>query len=519
MDWWDANQFQRTALVSTRFFHGMLPYIWEDVKIRDLFKRGLIPAELSEKRDRTQVRTPEPISPESMTRFHFYAPYIKVLRVPIHRAVEVYNWKPLTTYSKKNELLPNLIKLECEEFDLQTISIFLSSSTQTLTIDGPTGKYSDDSDDSGGPQVSHQGLDMASTRQLLEHTAQKCPNLHSLEFHPESSEIVDTPTSLQTFTFLSSFKHLRHLVSTPVVIQSAALQLVAQLPNLSTLSIKPNECSGHWDPSLCELVPASGFPALSDLTLLLEEPQDTKQFWELIPFRALKNLDLAITSRSRYDEPEFIPVLCQTSPLISRLRLAFGRWALTITADMFEHLARLPIESCSLVRAKLDFEGAWAKIAGSWPSLKSIECSQSADLDDIFFLSSNLPNLENLDCSFDLERAARRVESNWMPVGRPPFYPNLRHLNPLPSNLGRFMHGRELRGLARFFAYFWPRLSIKYIEEDEWEEYADHDNKDLRRMNQAILAGQEVMFTMFEEMILAYVHLFHPDLACASHGV
>ncbi|KAG8735389.1 hypothetical protein FRC10_010669 [Ceratobasidium sp. 414] len=203
----------------------------------DLFRAGLIPAELIKKRGKTQVHILEFIYPGTMTRFHFYGPYVKVLRVPIRKNVaKIDNLELLVTYSKNNKLLPNLVELECEEFDLHTISVFLSSSTQKVTISGPSGKDSvgsdpGASDDPDVPQVPRKAQDTSSTVQLLEYTAQECPNLRSLEFHPESDEIVDAPTSLQTFTILSGFKHLRSLTSTPVVLESAALQLVAQLPN------------------------------------------------------------------------------------------------------------------------------------------------------------------------------------------------------------------------------------------------------------------------------------------------
>ncbi|KAG8693465.1 hypothetical protein FRC08_009095 [Ceratobasidium sp. 394] len=517
---WDT--FKSTGLVSTYFFHGMLPHIWKCVTIRDLFKRGLIPAELTEIRNRTRVHISESISLQTMKRFRFYAPYIKVLRVPIqYYAADIDNWEPLVVYSKNNELLPNLVELECEEFDLQVISVFSSGSTQQITIKRPPGADSDDSDsdDSDEPEVPRKGLDITGTRQFLEHAAYKCPNLRSLEFHPESNEIIDMPTLLQTFTFFSNFKDLRRLVSTPVVLESDALRLIAQLPSLNTLSIRPNECSRYWNSSLCEQVPAGSFPALGDLTIRLGTPRAAGRFWELIPLHTLKNLDLAITSPSVQDASDFIPVLCRTSPLITALKLKANGWSFKITADMFEHLARLPIESFSFLGVRLNFRGAWAKVAGAWPNLKSLKCSESASLDDLLFLSSKLPKLEDIDCHFDFESAADTVGKDWMPAGRPLFYPNLKHLSPLSSNLTRLYYHSALRGLARFVAYFWPRLSIKYIEEDNWEEYADHDETDLRRMNEDVLAGQEGVFVMFQELIFAYVHFFHPDLIDTSHNV
>ncbi|KAG8726174.1 hypothetical protein FRC10_007410, partial [Ceratobasidium sp. 414] len=105
-----------------------------------------------------------------MSRFHCYAPYIKVLLVSVEYEIE--NWEPLAEYSKDNELLPNLVELKCEKFDPQPLSVFLPPSTQKLTI----GKLLEN---------PWEQLDMARARQFLEHAAHRCPSLRSLEFHPE----------------------------------------------------------------------------------------------------------------------------------------------------------------------------------------------------------------------------------------------------------------------------------------------------------------------------------------------
>ncbi|KAG9082072.1 hypothetical protein FRC06_005255, partial [Ceratobasidium sp. 370] len=209
-------------------------------------------------------------------------------------AAEIDNWGPLAEYSKDNGLLPNLVELQCGKFDLQALSVFLLPSTRKLMIDKP-------------PKEFGEKLDLVGARQLLEYVAPQCPGLCSLEFYPEPTEI---PTPPQTFASLSSFKDLRRLVSTPVVIESSALQLVAQLPHLNSLLIAPNANGRHWDWSLCEPVPAGSFPTLGDLTLFLEKPQDATRFWELIPLGILKKLDLTILKAAR-DKSPFIPTLCR----------------------------------------------------------------------------------------------------------------------------------------------------------------------------------------------------------------
>ncbi|KAG8730192.1 hypothetical protein FRC10_003000 [Ceratobasidium sp. 414] len=493
----DSEEFEHTALVSTSFFHGMLPYVWESVELLDLFKRGLIPAKIT---NRVQVHVSQPISRETMSRFHFYAPYIKVLDVPIGSyAAAIDNWKPLAEYSKDNELLPNLVELRCETFDPQALSVFLLPSTRKLTIDPP--------EDSG------KGLDTASTKQLLERTAHLCPSLRSLEFHPKTT----APTPPETLTLLSSFKDLRRLVSTSVVLQPATLRLIAQLPHLDTLSIGSTADGGHWDSSSCEQVPPGGFPRLRDLTITLKNPQDAMQFWELIPLRTLTKLDLTILVAER-DESPFIPTLCRASPQIAELRLRIGEpeEVYKISADMFEHLACLPIESCSFDGAKLEFEGAWTKIANSWPNLRSIEClPQQADHEDLLFLSSNLPKLESIKCNLDLNYAADALDSDWSPVERPSFYPQLRHLTLYQPVIGYAMRHEpdsedapEFGSLARFLAYFWPKLRIEATEEGP-EEYDSYYGKEYYGVRAQLLASQKASFSLFKELILTHAELYH----------
>ncbi|KAG9073875.1 hypothetical protein FRC06_011095, partial [Ceratobasidium sp. 370] len=497
-----SKEFRRTALVSTHFFHGMLPYTWGSVKLLDLFKRGLIPAQLTPEHNWVQVRVSKSISRKTMSRFHFYAPYIKALHLPIgSHMTAIDNWKPLAAYSKDNELLPNLVELDCGKFDLRAISVFLLPSTRKLTIGPP-----------GGPR---EQLDTAKTKQLLEHTAKICPGLRFLKFHSGPAGRTDTPELSQTFALLSSFKDLRRLTSSPVVIQSEALQFVAQLPYLDTLSIGPCKGGTHWDSSLCEKVPADGFPALTDLTLHLDEPGDAMRFWELVPLGALKKLDLTLVAGD--DESPFISTICRASPQIANLGLTFvegeDEWTYPISADVFEHLACLPIESCSFNRATLEFEGAWAKIAGSWPNLRLFEChAQSADLEDLLALSSKLPKLETLECDLDLDYAADDIETNWSPVGQPSVYPQLRRLSFYKPDIGKIMRcgledrerESELRDLAKFLAYFWPKLSIETIKEDP-EEEEDGFEREYYRTRAELLVCQDASYRLFKDLVEAYV--------------
>ncbi|KAG9080717.1 hypothetical protein FRC06_006224 [Ceratobasidium sp. 370] len=495
-----SKKFRRTALVSTHFFHGMLPYIWKSVKLADLFKRGLIPVEILIGR---KMHISQSVSRETMSSFHFYAPYIEVLEVPNVPGIE--NWEPLVEYSKDNELLPNLAEITCERFDPDALSPFLPS-TRKLTI---------------VLTYARKCLDMTETQRILEHTANLCPGLRSLEFYPRTTKTTETPALSQTFASLSSFKDLRHLASTPAVIQSNALQLVARLPHLDTLSIRSYENGGRWDSSLCEKVSPGGFPTLTDLTLHLDTPGDAMRFWELVPLGKLKKLDLTLLARD--DESPFISTICTASPRITKLGLKFvdskrwSDWFYKIRADMFEYLARLPLESYSFDRAKFDFEDAWAKVAGAWRNLRSIRCLiQSTKLEDLVFLSSNLPKLEAIECDLDLHHALSAVETYWSPVGQPSFYPQLRHLAFNQPDIATIMHydlegaeprTAEFKYLARFLAYSWPKLSMVAVQDQEGEESGFGREYILTRYE--LKASQKASFNLFNELFQIYVKIYH----------
>ncbi|KAG9080718.1 hypothetical protein FRC06_006225 [Ceratobasidium sp. 370] len=498
-----SKKFRRTALVSTYFFHGMLPYIWKSVKLADLFTRRLIPAEILAVHNWVQVHISQSVTRETMSRFHLYAPYIEVLEVPGgFYILEINNWEPLVEYSKDNKLLPNLAEIKCEKFDPDPLSVFLPS-TRKLTIDSST------------------QLNMADAQQLLEQTANLCPGLHSLEFYPETVKRTGTALLSHTFASLSSFKDLRHLVSTPVVIQSKALQLVAQLPHLNTLSIGLNEGDTHWDSSSCEPVPAGGFPALTDLTLHLDKIRDAMRFWELVPLGKLKRLNLALSADD--DESPLISTICMASPRITQLGLTFvdyrkwSEWFYEISADMFEYLARLSLVCYAFDRAKFDFEDAWAKVAGAWPNLRFINCLiQSTTLEDLVFLSSNLPKLEAIECGLCLDDAVGAVETDWLPVGQPSFYPQLRHLafnlpdiaGIMQCNLQGEERASKFRDLARFLAYSWPKLSMVAVEDEE-EEEESASGKDYYPSRYELRASQWASFTLFNELVLSYVKIYH----------
>ncbi|KAG8702272.1 hypothetical protein FRC09_004821 [Ceratobasidium sp. 395] len=366
-----------------------------------------------------------------MARFRLYAPHIRCFYFD-RGGIEVRNWDSLVSFSAKAELLPNLVGFYSSSLNLEMISAFLPQSTQHIVIEG-----------------AHRLMSFA---RALEMAAQTCTGTCSLEFFPQSRNQVDPdmaqPSPLYNFNFMSMFQNLHALTSTPMMLESPVLQLVAQLPSLSKLVIQDYEDGTHWRLSSHMQLPKDSFPALAILCIQFSNTRDAKKFWELMPPIGLKILSLAVRSVDDDDGGlQFIPALCRASPELGCLRLALPGMDDTdeeeeiymVGKETFEKLAGLDLGiDFSLIHAMLNFDAAWANIASAWNGLVRINClHQPTSIKDLMLLSSSLPRIESLRCDFDLEGEAYSAESGWMPVGTPKFFPNLKELTIKQFKLDR----------------------------------------------------------------------------------
>ncbi|KAG8691122.1 hypothetical protein FRC08_010270 [Ceratobasidium sp. 394] len=479
----------QSMLVSKHFFHGMLPYRWKSVSVSALFTRGLIPADCTRQGATIRAFIHEQLTPENMSRFHFYAPFIKKLSFDSYfDSVELVSWEPLINYSQKTEILPNLVEFVCWKADLHPLYVFTSGSTELIYFFG--------------------SLDVPLVGKLLTHVAKKSPRVRELQFYSESSHLIDSINAIppQAFDPLSTFHNLRRLTSSTEILHSHALNPLAQLPNLTELQIEDYYSSG---PSLLlrEQLPAGSFPSLGTLYIDFGTPHDVKKFWELVPLKALNKVHISIQSTKHTDQLLFIASLCQGSPRIRELGINFSEEPeddediYNLQADTFEYLGRLPLDrSLSLGSAKLEFDDAWNRITMFWPDLREFRCiHQTMRLKDLKLLSASLPNLCRLECDFDLANAASVIEPGWQPTGHPPFYPNLHELTIKSFDLKESVRADQARGLsdlARTFAYFWPNVQICWDAPDDMSE-VDH------------YSCQEAMFDVFKQLIKAHAHAFH----------
>ncbi|KAG8719672.1 hypothetical protein FRC08_002271 [Ceratobasidium sp. 394] len=433
-----------------------------------------------------------------MSRFHFYAPFIKKLSLDSYsHALELDSWEPLATYSRTTEILPNLVEIVCWKINLASLSVFLSSSTQV-----------------GNLRVE---LPYSEVGELLALIARRSPQIRELEFYPEMGSSIKTGSVenflLSPFASLSKFYHLRRLGSSTAILQPHALQLVAQLPNLTDLRLCADSFGSNCSLLLDHQLPANAFPSLVTLDIDLETSQDVKKCWELIPLQALNEVQIFIQAASGGDQSQFIPALCRGSPQIRELQISFfkqfndddGVDIHHIQATMFEHLRCLPLDRVfSIAYAKLDLNDAWVKVAASWPYLREFRClHQTMRLEDLKMLSASLPNLCKLECDFDLEHAADTVGREWEPTGYLPFYPHFRELIIKHFDLKELAYTDDpcdLNDLARVFAYFWPNINICFSEDNDVSDPG---------VARDIWMYREGLFRMFKKLIKAHAHLFH----------
>ncbi|KAG8718959.1 hypothetical protein FRC09_011838, partial [Ceratobasidium sp. 395] len=360
-----------------------------------------------------------------MIRFRLHTQYIKHFNFDGNEAD--FNWDSLAQIATKAELLPNLVTLcSCSQSNPDTVSIFLSRSTQKISISGE--------------------LRPIYAANLMQRAACISPGILELELCPHQPDIASTldlgleqlPQVAHGYASLSKLSNLCALVLTPPMLEPPILKLIARLPNLSSLKIMPYQYRECFECSLSTRLPEDSFPALSVLHVPFASSRGVKRFWDFVPLTKLKNLSMYIESISN-NSLAFIATLCQASPLITQLELTFPgqsngdgeRGPYMIGQGAFEHLSGLPLDCIfSLCGAMFEFHGAWTRIVNSWNGLTNINCTyQPTNLDDLIFLSSNLPKLGSISCDFDLEGAVRTVEHNWMPIRTLPFHPCLKVLD------------------------------------------------------------------------------------------
>ncbi|KAG8724855.1 hypothetical protein FRC09_013023 [Ceratobasidium sp. 395] len=426
-----------------------------------------------------------------MSRFHFYAPFIKIIELGFFRvSLDLDDWSPLITYAQTTRLLPNLVQVIYLGPELDPLTIFLNSSARMINL---------------------ASLSVSFVKDILDHIATLCPGAHQLKFYPSSDQYTDNfsleDIPSQTFASLAKFRDLRHLTSSLAVLQSHSLRLLAELPNLAFLHVESGYLHDVNNVELCYQLPADSFPSLTTLHIDLTS-QDVKRFWDLVPLKKLAEVHIFIQSADGGDPTQFIPSLCRGSPRIKALLLDFpigddDEPVYSIGADMFEHLARLPLDHFfSVTYARLDFERPWEKLAMAWPKIQEIRLiHQPTSLEDFMALSASLSNLLTIECDFSFTEMANNVKHSWEPTEGSRFYPKLDRFiikQPELKDLAT-SESHNIDDLARFFACHWPNARILTSIAVESELGTGPDG----------WIYEDGLFSLFKKLIKAHVRDFH----------
>ncbi|QRW13397.1 hypothetical protein RhiLY_12396 [Ceratobasidium sp. AG-Ba] len=479
-----ADLPSRTALVSSQFFQGMLPYMWKSASLYQIIQRSLIPTTIISDDDRTQVHFSENITKENMLRFHVYAPFVRSFALDVIPRWQFFSWGALFSYSQTRVLFPNLESIHCEFFDADALHTFLTCSTRKFSI-----RQLQDH-----PFVS---------RLILKTLVHTCPNIEHIEFYPDISGL-DT----SYFDDLVKLRCVRRLKTKDSALWLLA-PLIGALPNLGALAVETSQYKDFnsvWDEPLLQPLGVGAFPVLKSLSLEFDNHDEASLFWDHLSFRCLAELSLFIKSGSLTSDGDldFIIKLCQVNPHLETLGLYLPGYDykgpinryIPIPSEIIKELFCLSLShTFALIGAQLSLSGAWSGLASTWPRLKRIICpNQLSTLDDLILLTSSLTNLEHLECDLSCKDEVSKLQHRWQPIGRPAFYPTLRMLVCRRLDLRECVlhdeHG--LNSLARYFGYHWPRMRITSTNSAYHD--VEHDT------------GYAIMF---QKLIEAHVWIFH----------
>ncbi|QRV98842.1 hypothetical protein RhiJN_26861 [Ceratobasidium sp. AG-Ba] len=417
-----ANLHPKAALVSLRFFHAMLPYLWENTSLTCLIERGIIPKILLERRD-TREYIKEDTVRENMSRFYIYAPFVKIFRLDILPEYENFDWSALLECSRVADLFPRLQKFECSSFDEEVFRTFLSRSIRRLSI-------------------SREKIKAPACNDMLGILADKCPKVDQLVFYP-SRRFLAFRDPADMFTNLTKLLCVRQFKTSDTILCYIA-PLIGKLPSLYSLIIRHERykhATGAIQAApLYQSLASDTFASIKHLSIQFGRAADAGSFdWDHLEFRCLTRLSVSVVW-GYYGEKDyfrFIPKLCRSRPRLKTIKLSFPECArapghhTSIPTEISEQLLNnIDLgHAFDLLRAALSVENAWTRIAAAWSGMKRVSCLyQKATLEELVLLFSELPNLEHLECDLDFKSAVDSIEHTWQPNENTPFYPSLRRL-------------------------------------------------------------------------------------------
>ncbi|KAG8690221.1 hypothetical protein FRC09_012069 [Ceratobasidium sp. 395] len=363
-----------------------------------------------------------------LTRFDFYAPFIKTLQVP---GICVINnlpveWAILTSSEAiaAKPLLPNLehLKLDTsgpvEEIHIKWLSRFLCPGLLGFEM-LPVSSRSDRED-------YYPWLDMNTSLHLIDQLSRACPRLKLLQIFPGETSLWPSGQREMMWSRIAELQHLRSLNFSGVKVYNELLNTLGRLPHLENLSF----CANKNDPVNDDLpefrvplhVPDDSFPSLRNLYLQgLFEDTMNRLFKVPVLFRRSIIVKIIFAFQPfeyRLDMTErsntLIECLSQNSPHLEDLTIGllgkYGCFIVTrLAVDAFRHMH---LRYLSLTIVNFDSDVELEDFLASVPHLEVLDLGLQQLEPDIFQpFGSHLPKLGLLFFgTIDLENAKELLE-------------------------------------------------------------------------------------------------------------
>lgn len=307
-------------------------------------------------------------------------------------------------------LVPNLEKLGVliSEVDMQEYTHWVTMFLSPRLLDVKLVHYTS----------GRLGLDSSTVLGLLETISPRCPSLRRLSFFPlEDTDDYEFETKstivgqqrldmLASFRlYLSSFRDLRTLESSVLLLRPGVLSALGELPHLETLSVNGN----GREPRIVDLtLPGSSFPSLRHLKLSCFHSANLQYMSEFAPLlHRLTKLSMGLVYEDsmrnysweveeEWDWPlKLMRSVAKNAPLLTDLTVDFETvWACAcMSSEWLDALQHLRLKRLSLTNAEFGY--SWSDFAAALPHLEEFQAT-GLSFRSISELAKGLPQLRLL---------------------------------------------------------------------------------------------------------------------------
>lgn len=350
------------------------------------------------------------------SRFNVYSSFVKRLEIisnPNKTAITFgANTAAFFSFTQKATFAPSLTKLSIITVDISAeehdrwVTMFLSPALLDLQLLFRA--------------HSNRSLNSTLAPDLLGRISTKCSKLRNLEFFPREevdnykfewdSDTKSTEADLKRSkmlaslgSHLSSFRNLRSLSSSVLVLRPIILSALGELHTLEKLSIDGDCC----EPRIVDLVvPDSAFPVLHTLELENFHWANLRYMSEFTPLlRRLKKIAMTLA----YDDNlwhygwdadgedswqfKLVQSVAKNAPLLADLSIDFSsdEYEAYFTSDWLDCLRDLPLRRLDVRNAGVEFR--WRELGSALPALEEFR-TLNLDRETISQLAKLLPRLQ-----------------------------------------------------------------------------------------------------------------------------